>query len=170
MKSNKALTYALICAAAFGTQQAAASPRPVSLSGDSLTLVWKNDRRGYTLASVEAFGIKSDAPGAAGLVLYSAERPSDDALAPAEYGGEETFPGDEYRYIVPSWREATSAVALNRAGSELRYKPSKAVRNDDGSITLSYSGKDFDIAEVWRLDGKDVAVSISLTAHRDGWY
>ncbi|MDE6611322.1 MAG: glycerophosphoryl diester phosphodiesterase, partial [Muribaculaceae bacterium] len=170
MKSNKALTYALICAAAFCTQQAAASPRQVSLSGDSLTLVWKNDRRGYTLASVEAFGIKADAPGAAGLVLYNAERPSDDALAPAEYGGEETFPGDEYRYIVPSWREATSAVALNRAGSELRYKPSKAVRNDDGSVTLSYSGKDFDIAEVWRLDGKDVAVSISLTAHRDGWY
>lgn len=170
MKSNKALTYALICAAAFCSRQAAAVPRTVSLSGDSLTLVWKTDGRGYTLGSVEAFGIKADAPRAAGLVLYSAERPSDDALAPAEYGGDDSFPGDEYRYIVPSWREATCAVALNRTGTELRYKPSKAVRNTDGSVTLSYSGKDFDIAEVWRIDGKDVAVSVSLTAHRNGWY
>ena len=154
MKSNKALTYALICAAAFCSRQAAAVPRTVSLSGDSLTLVWKTDGRGYTLGSVEAFGIKADAPRAAGLVLYSAERPSDDALAPAEYGGDDSFPGDEYRYIVPSWREATCAVALNRTGTELRYKPSKAVRNTDGSVTLSYSGKDFDIAEVWRIDAR----------------
>lgn len=168
--NRKITLIAAIIATAACAMQAAKRSDAIRLANDSVAIEWTRTPAGWTLGSVKAFGVDARVPAAQNLVLYSAGRPSDEALAPAEYCGDEDFPGDEYRYIVPSWREATTAVALNRAGEELRYTPAKAVQTADGAVRLVYDGKDFGVEQEWRLDGSEASVSMTLIAHRDGWY
>lgn len=170
MNRKITLIAAIIATAPACTMQAAKRSDAIRLANDSVAIEWTRTPAGWTLGSVKAFGVPARVPAAQNLVLYSSDRPSDEALAPAEYGGDEAFPGDEYRYIVQSWREATTAVALNRAGEELRYTPAKAVKTADSAVRLVYDGKDFGVEQEWRLDGSEASVCMTLTAHRDGWY
>lgn len=142
----------------------------LSLANDSVSLQWTRTPEGWTLGTVKAFGVSLKAPVSQNMVLFSTDRPSDEALNPSEYGGDEKFPGDEYRYIVPSWREATTAVALNRAGEELRYVPTSATKTSDGGVALHYAGKDFAMEQKWHLNGNEASVTMTLSAARDGWY
>ncbi|MDE7142237.1 MAG: glycerophosphoryl diester phosphodiesterase, partial [Muribaculaceae bacterium] len=114
----------------------------------------------------------STAPGTGGhSVLFSADKPSATPLAPAEFGGEEGFPEPQYRYVTPSWREATTAVALNRAGEELGYLPSEIKKSGRESVTMTYGDDRFSVVEDWSVgtDG-DICVTLRLRAGRDGWY
>lgn len=148
-----------------------AAAKKVTLANDSVALTWQKSSAGWNLDKVMAGGI-SAAPAAGGRsVLFSAEKPSTEALAPAEFGGEEGFPEPQYRYVTPSWREATTAVALNRAGEELRYLPEKIVKSGKGEVAFSYKGDGFSVEEDWTLcGGSDVCVTVKLRAGRDGWY
>lgn len=170
MNRKAALVTALILFSGACYSQAAARRDALSLSNDSVSLQWVRTSDGWVLGSINAFGVNLKAPETQNRILFCAERPSDEALHPSEYGGDEAFPGKEYRYVVPSWKEATTAVALNRAGDELRYVPSSAGETTYGGLILKYAGKDFGIEQEWRLNGCEANVNVTLTAGRDGWY
>ncbi len=142
----------------------------ISLGNDSLALTWRHTAAGWELAEVTASGLAAVTSARWHSVLFSTEKPSAKPLAPAEFGGEEGFPEEQYRYVLPSWREATTAVALNRAGIELSYLPEKVKKTGENTVEMSYSGKDFSVAESWSLSDGDVCVTIKLAAKRDGWY
>lgn len=140
------------------------------LKNENVGLRWTHDASGWRLSAVTAFGLKGRPTEARELVLYSAEKPSDAALEAAEYGGEAGFPEEHYRYVLPSWREATSAVALNRAGEAISFRPEQLTRTGANSLRLTYEGDVFAVSEDWSLEGSDVRVSITLEARRAGWY
>lgn len=143
----------------------------VTIGNDGVALTWRKTSAGWKLAEVATAGL-STAPGIGGhSVLFSADKPSTEPLAPSEFGGEEGFPEPQYRYVTPSWREATTAVALNRAGEELGYLPSEIKKSGRESVTMTYDDDRFSVAEDWSLgaDG-DIRVTLRLRAGRDGWY
>lgn len=168
--NSKIIILSLIATVASCPAQGARRADSVILGNDSVALGWSNGADGWRLDRVSAFGVSAKASGDAGTVIFCAEKPSDEPLSPEEFGGETGFPEKQYRYVLPSWREATGAVALNRAGEEIAIIPSGLVKGDDGSLAMRYDGKDLSVSEVWRLEGNEVCVRITLTAGRDGWY
>lgn len=146
------------------------APESIELSNDSVTLSWQKSRNGWTLDRVSAFGIAANPARGQNQILYSPVQPDCTPLDPSEFGGEAGFPEQQYRYVLPSWREATSPVALNRAGEAITFTPDGIRQTGAGTVELTYRGKLFDIAETWTLSGPEVCVGITLTAHRPGWY
>lgn len=149
----------------------AGAAKSVTLANDSVALTWRNSPAGWQLASVEAGGVAAAPAPGLHSVLFSADRPSSEPLAPADFGGEEGFPESQYRYVIPSWREATTPVALNRAGEEMAYYPKTIRKTAPDALSMEYVGNGFSIVETWRLcGGSDVCVTLSLRADKDGWY
>ena len=149
---------------------ATAPAHSAALRNDSIDLQWRKSGGAWTLGSVRAFGIEGRPSAAGDIVIFSAEKPSAEPLAAADFGGDPNFPEKEYRYVLPSWREATTSVALNRAGKvwPVRFTALKA--DGDSVVTLTADCKDFALTERWSLDCSDVRVSVTLTAKRAGWY
>lgn len=142
----------------------------VSLGNDSVSVEWTKMRDGWTLSGVSAFGLDARAGKTPGIVLRSTEKPSDTPISPVEFGGTEGFPEQQYRYITPSWNEATTPVALNRAGEVLPYIPQQLTATSPDSVTLTYDGNEFAMKEEWTIRGNEATVTMTLTARRDGWY
>ena len=170
MESKIIITSLLIAAVAPCSAQGAKRAQTVELKNDSITLSWSKSSKGWAFDGVSAFGLHAKGAANPGLVIFSQEKPSAEPIAPEDFGGAAGFPEKQYRYVLPSWMEATGAVALNRAGEAFPVTPSRIAKGNDGSLTMSCDGKDFSISEVWRLDGNEVSVSMTLTALRDGWY
>lgn len=161
--SRRSATLLMAACVAFGCTA-------LELRNDSVALRWQKSRQGWRLESVKALGLAATPTSAPHSVLFSAEEPGKDALSPETFGGDPNCPESEYRYVTPSWKEATTAVALNKAGDEYTYFPAKATRKGDDRIVFSYEGKDFDITEDWRLQGSDLCVELTLTANTPGYY
>lgn len=165
------VSYISLAIAAILFPVAAHGGRQVTLANDSVSLTWQQTSAGWRLSKLSCSGVEA-APATRGhSVLFSGRKPSTEALNPAEFGGEEGFPEAEYRYVIPSWKEATTAVALNRAGEEFVYLPGKIERAGENALAMSYSADGFSVVEQWRLcGGNDVCVRVRLRAGRDGWY
>ena len=103
-------------ALAFAAPVTGARSSVAELRNDTITLRWENKRDGWTLSSLEAHGLSVKPSSDKRVVLFSVDKPSDEPLAPVEFVGDPAVPEAEYRYVQSSWREATSPVALNRAG------------------------------------------------------
>lgn len=146
------------------------SAKKVTLGNGDVSLTWKSGSNGWRLVEVKAEGEKLPLSGEHNVVLYSESRPSAEAVAPAEYGGETGFPEPQYRYVLPSWREATTEAALNRAGELIGYLPSEVIKTGDGEVIATYESTDFAVEQKWTLSGSDVNVTMTLTARRGGWY
>ncbi len=150
--------------------QGAAKDSVVTLGNDSVSVRWKKNSDGWALTGVSAFGVDARASLTPAIVLRSAEKPSDTPVSPAGFGGSEGFPEPQYRYITPSWNEATSPVALNLAGEILPYTPQHIAATRPDAVTLTYDGDDFAMTEKWTLSGNEATVTMTLTPRRDGWY
>jgi len=142
----------------------------VELGNDNLTLRWIKSNEGWHLVHTEAFGINGTIAKNQHSIIFSALRPDDNAIDHSGINSNNGFPEEQYRYILPSWKEATTAVALNRAGQEYKFLPQNITKTDDRAIMLSYESKEFSVNEHWHLSGDDVCVSIILQAGIDGWY
>lgn len=142
----------------------------LTLKSDNISLKWDKTDTGWRLHSVKAFDNNIKASDHQHCILYSADKPADDALDPIEFGGEADFPGNQYRYVIPSWKEATSSVALNRAGEAMYYLPESADTIDSNTVIFSYSSDKFSVTENWRIDKGRIDVDITLTANKDGWF
>ncbi len=152
------------------TAATAAAANGAALRNDSISLDWKKVKGAWTLSSVSAFGLKGEPSAAGDVVLFSADKPSAEPLPPSEFGGDATFPEKEYRYVHPSWREATGAVALNRAGTCLPVRFTRLHAEGDSAVTLTADCNEFSLSRRWSIDGSDVKVVTTLTARRAGWY
>lgn len=153
------------------TCTASAFGKTVELHDGDLSLCWEKTKAGWRLSTVSADGLTVRPAENQHCVLYTPEKPGNEALDPAEFGGELNFPEAQYRYVLPSWKEATTAVALNRAGEAMTFLPSKVEKVSDCEVRLSYDCPTFTISESWRVDNnRDIRVYSTLEARRDGWY
>lgn len=140
-------------------------------------LAWKQTAAGWQLdrAVVRAAGgdMTVGTPSGEYTLLYSATAP-EKASPPFPWaGGTQPFPEPQYRFTAPTWREATTPVALNRAGEVHRFFPATATALAGGGWTFRQSTEVADVEAEWRLDPAfpgDVGVTMTLTARRAGYF
>lgn len=159
------------------TADAAAQNNKMALTSANLKLLWTKQQDGWRLQSLDVRnnGKWSDLKGVSGeyTVLYTASTP--DSVAPAQYyaAGQQTpFPEEQYRYIIPLWKEAIRPVPMNTAGTAIHFYPATAQQQGE-EIGFSYESKEAAIKTVWGFDKafrNDILVTMSLEAKQDGYF
>lgn len=150
---------------------------PPSLSSDNLELKWVACDDGIRLDSIKVRatdGWKALKPAEhQHRVLYSAEKPGTDPQAIYDRQGREiAFPEPQYRYIIASWQQNNTDVALNKAGMNIPYLPATS-RMDGDVVVFCYENENMTIEERWRLDSRyagDIIVEMSLKAKHAGYW
>ncbi len=162
----------------FPVSSYAQEPGVKELKNELLRIEWKNSDSGYVLCNLQAYnGFKWEAIAANVLgnsrytILYDTHNPSAESW-PGLNQQLIDFPEPEYRYITDKWKDATTSVALNKAGESYSFFPKSAeisgdfvvFRNEDALSTTSSS---------WALDTRyknDIVVTIKLKAKKSGYF
>lgn len=165
------ITSSILILSAFTSLVSAKEPeKSVTLKSGNVSLRWNKTVKGWSLHSLKAFNSNITISANQHCILYCADKPTDNALDPLEFGGDVNFPEIQYRYVLPSWKEATSPIALNRAGEAFYYLPQHAEIVNNNTIRFSYSSSKFSVTENWRMNTDRIDVAITLIANEDGWF
>jgi hypothetical protein len=149
----------------------------VSLNAAGLKLLWKKQAKGWSLNRLmlrqkDGWKAVNNLSGEYTL-LYSANKPDTTPVTLTDAAGKAiSFPEPQYRYIIPSWKEALSPVELNRAGEPITYYPDQVKQQANG-LTFSKEHPLATMTAVWSTEKKysnDVVVTISITAKQPGYY
>ena len=146
----------------------------VRLQGDRVALEWRDTGAGYVLTAVQADGHDLEPAMYQHRLLFSAQKPSTEPMALYDTLGRETvFPEPQYRYIIATWQQNLTPVALNRAGENIVYAPDSATVLSSEKIVFRYSDDRAEITETWSLDPdfpNDIRVEMRLQAGCPGYF
>ncbi|MBZ4189290.1 glycerophosphoryl diester phosphodiesterase [Niabella beijingensis] len=150
---------------------------PYRLKNGRLGLEWQKTGDGFMLKKLEVYKENKwvRLPGVLGqyTLLYAADQPGTAAGNLTDAAGKTiTFPEPEYRYVIPKWKEATSAVSLNREGTATVFYPSFCAITQQG-LVFRQQGGPADLKATWELDPaneNDIKVTLQLVAHKAGYY
>lgn len=165
-------------ALSFSVALSAQEQPAVRLANKCLELEWKPGTNGYTLETLkvkDAHGWNSmEAAHYQHSVLYASSKPATTPQKLYDHTGKEIlFPAPQYRYIIPSWQQNISAVALNRAGENIVFHPSAVKRSSDTEICFHYEDERMRVTEKWSLDSfyqNDIKVDLKLYPKQAGYY
>lgn len=170
--------FSLILALCLNIAVLAHESSEVTLKNEVLELVWRKDVQGYVLQILKTkIGERWENIDIAKYqhnIIYASDKPA--SLPQKLYdnaGRKITFPDPQYRYIIPSWEQNITSVALNTAGTSLVYYPSEATQISDQEVQFVYENDFIRIIESWSLDrqyGEDIRVTLSLKAKQRGYY
>jgi hypothetical protein len=156
-----------------------------SLSNGVLNLEWINSADGYHLKKLSVFDkgswvdLSATTSGAFS-VLYAA-----DSLSFKEKGDRTSnFPEPEYRYIIPIWKQATSSIQMNTAGTAISFYPDlkkevnkkQSVKDKQGlnqQLIFQKELEQFVLTSSWQFDERypnDIKVTVKLRAKQPGYY
>ncbi len=146
-----------------------------SLGNGQLNLEWVNSAKGYQLNKISvlnkgAWMELSAKPSGEFSVLYAA-----DSLALKEGKGIEKgsdFPESIYRYIIPIWKQAISAVQMNKAGKAIDFYPDRK-KESPHKLTFQKEHGLFSLSSSWEFDAQhpnDLKVTVKLKAKQAGYY
>ena len=125
----------------------------VRLGNGAVTLEWDKEDTGYVLGRVEADGVQASVPVYQHRLLWSREKPSTDPMPVYDSDGRETvFPDPQYRYIIATWQQNLTPVALNRAGDNIVYCPDSVVVETGGSLVFHHEDSLASVTERWSAD------------------
>lgn len=156
----------------------AADGKPVRLSTGGVELQWTQTPKGYLLESVRVNGNDGWTDLAPAMyqhhVLYSPVKPETTPQTLYDAAGKEiSFPDPQYRYIIPSWQQNTTATALNRAGESLVFLPSEAGQYSEKRVKFIHEDGGMKVVETWEADphhATDIKVTVTLYPKKDGWW
>lgn len=145
-----------------------------------LRLVWQASDSGYALRNLQVYNnskwesLPGKATGAGGYtVLYSEQQPAKSSVPVFnEKGNAIHFPEPEYRYVTGKWEDATTPVALNRAGEKHSFFPGTAEAKGNSVVFKNEDAVSATTA-TWMFDKNyqhDVVVTISLKAKKNGYF
>lgn len=178
MRKYSVKYFILVLALCFNITVLAQGPSKVNLKNETLELVWEKDIRGYVLqilkTKIGGEWRDMDIAKYQHNILYASTKPV--SLPQKLYdnaGREIIFPDPQYRYIIPSWEQNITSVALNTAGTNIVYKPCTAEQISDQKVQFSYENDLLRIVELWTLDSQykgDICVTLSLYPKQEGYY
>lgn len=149
----------------------------LTLADSTARLEWTRTNAGWTLtrAAVRtpAAELSLGEPSGEYTILFSPTAPAPAAHAFPLPGHTEPFPEKAYVYLIDKWAEATTPVALNTAGTPLRFSPARAEQSALGALTFRHDTDTASVTAQWTLDPTtpgDIEVALTLTARRDGYY
>ena len=173
------ISYFSVCVAlSFSAILSAQESSMIRLANDQLDLKWKQEANGYILQSLNVKGTNGWTPMEPAkyqrAILYSSVKPETTPQKLYDKTGKEIlFPAPQYRYIIPSWQQNTTAVAMNKAGESLAYHPSDVKRISDTEIRFEYENERMRITETWSLDAvhkNDIQLTMVLHPKKSGYY
>ncbi len=147
-----------------------------ALTNQHLKISWQKNSNGWNLseAKVKKDGkwIEAVVPSAEYTLLYSESKPSEEPKETFEKITGGTFPEKNYHYQALQWKESTTEVSLNTAGTPFYFNPSDVkAKNQE----LEFR-KETDVATVtstWKLDPafpNDIKVTMKLVAKKSGYF
>lgn len=112
-------------------------------------------------------------PSGAYTLLYAAEKPSTtpDTVFFTITG--KPWPDTVYKYQINVWKQATSPVALNRAGTAINFYPANAQSVGRNKIVFTHETELATVTAEWTLDEQfagDIRVTQQLVTKKPGYY
>lgn len=104
--------------------------------------------------------------------IYDSIKPLNIALPIVENGKTLDFPGAEFHPVLTAYRNATSAVPLNKVESYLNFYPTKGYQFNQ-SVVFEEETKYGMYRTTWSIDEKyptDILLHITLSITKDGFY
>lgn len=148
----------------------------VALSNSNLHLNWKNKANGWQLAETK---VKKDGkwvttlvPSGEYTILYSQTKPSGEPQETFEKITGGKFPEDAYHYQAAQWKESTTAVSLNTAGTPYHFMASD-VQEKNQELEFRKETDVATLVSTWKLDPAfpgDIRVTMKLVAKKDGFF
>ncbi len=153
-----------------------AQKKTVALSNSHVNVVWEKTAKGWEIKKLQVRRanewVDSFVPSGEYTLLYSKEAPSKEPKEQFIKSTGGKFPEDNYYYQKDQWKESTTEVALNTAGSAFHFFPSTA---SGGNNRITFQGET-DVATVkavWILDPdypSDIKVELTLAPKKDGYF
>ncbi|WP_057938014.1 glycoside hydrolase family protein [Algoriphagus resistens] len=105
-------------------------------------------------------------------LLTSGQKPVADPQEEFLTGTGEPFPGESYKYIVPTWKKRTAPVNLNTAGEALNFYPGKAEKINASSVQFTAVTDFGTVTSLWTLgkESNDISIEQTFDADHDGYY
>lgn len=147
------------------------------LANDYIQIQWQKSEDGYVIdkimmAANDGWEVISN-PSGEYTLLWSKTEPKErtDREFTTTHG--EEFPGSSYKYLINTWKNRTSAFALNVGHDPEYFYPSHAEMISPDELKFSHSTifADFDIH--WKLDRdqpQDILVWMACTVKVPGYY
>src|SRR5687767_15689009 len=145
------------------------------LQNDRLRIHWKKVQKGWQIESLQLKDLNNwkdvRIPSGEYTFLYSADKPDTSSVIIKTNTGV-VFPESIYRYQTGFWKEATNAIALNRAGEAVHFFPT-ACTNGKDKMQFSAENLMANIRTTWTLDKNfptDIVVHQTLIVRKAGYF
>lgn len=154
----------------------ATAQQTLTLANDRVAIDWQQTEKGWQVAKLAVMTDKgwTEVPHTSGeyTMLYSEEKPADKPEELFDTPQGDSFPGEIYKYIVPTWNKRTRPVNLNTAGKALHFFPTEAKQLDGNRILFKAETELGAISCLWeldRLEKGDVLISMDFQSEVSGY-
>lgn len=149
----------------------------VEMANEKIRIQWTEYSDGWKLSSLAIYtGDKwqnMDHLSGEYSMIFSEEKPNEKPEEVFQTITEMPFPGQIYKYIVPTWEKRTAPVNLNTAGKEFLFFPDKMEKLDGLRVKFLSHTEYGEIITIWSLENR-LSTDINLTQHflpkKSGYY
>jgi hypothetical protein len=149
----------------------------VGLSNERIQIEWTESSKGWQVSklSIHNGGKWQTLEHTSGeyTLLYAEQKPSTDPTEKFLTSTGNPFPGESYKYIVPTWERRTAPVNLNTAGEALLFFPQQAEKMDGSSIRFTAESDHGKLTSIWRLENgesPDISIDQTFEAEHEGYF
>jgi hypothetical protein len=146
-----------------------------TLENDTLRIHWRENQEGWIIESLQVKSSEAwkevKVPSGEYTFLYSADKPDTSSVIIKTNTGV-VFPESIYHYQTDFWKEATNAIALNRAGEAAHFFPTACAKGKD-QLQFTAENPVARIQATWSLDKSfptDIIVHQILVAKKAGYF
>lgn len=163
--------------AVFFVTAAQTQSNTVKLENKSLRIAWNKTADGWKIstlqANVDGKWMSLASPSGEYTLLYSEQKPADSSGQIFKTITGNAWPDPVYKYQIGAWKESTSPVSLNIAGTASHFFPSEAKANGTASVEFKAETAAGTVVSTWSFDPQypgDVLVKQTLTSKKNGFY
>ncbi len=149
----------------------------IELSNDQIQIKWTQSSGGWIISDLsirtEENWKKIEHTSGEYVLLYTDQKPEIEPQEELLTDTGDPFPGESYKYIVPTWAKRTAPVNLNTAGKELKFYPDKADKLTELSVKFTKSTDWGEISSVWTLESQqatDITIKQVMKSTQAGYY
>jgi len=148
----------------------------LQLQNDRLRIQWQRSPDGWRISQVavrQAGNWKPLAqPSGEHTLLFSATKPSETPVETFRTNTGLEFPGEAYHYQRDQWKQTTSPVAMNTAGTAYHFFPTTGTKVQNG-LRFRQETEVATVETSWSLDPRfptDLIVEQTLTVKQPGYF
>lgn len=145
----------------------------LTLGNDHMRIVWRQGANGWAIthARVRVNGAWVDAgkPSGEYTLLYAAQKPSTEPEETFTTRSGSSWPDTAYKYQINAWKQASSPVALNKAGKAIDFFPEKG-SSKAGVVVFTKELEQARVRSEWKIEDGDLKVELTLEPKVAGYF